>query len=93
MSAAAYKYNVTGPGTVTTTWSDLIELQQASIEPSGSGFTVSFETSPISVGGSSTVIGNFTDAVAGTYTVTIRGISGGTAAVQSLVVTILPRKP
>jgi len=89
VTAGAYKYG----SSVTTTWNDLIELQQASIEPSGSGFTVSFEPNRISVGGSSTVIGNFTDAVTGTYTVVIRGISGGTAAVQSLVVTVLLRNP
>ncbi len=89
VTARAYKYG----SSVTTTWSGLIELQQANIEPSGGGFTVSFEPNLISVGDSSTVTGNFTDAVAGTYTVTIRGISSGTASVQDLVVTVLPRTP
>lgn len=87
VTAVAYKYG----SSVTTTWSDRIELQQASIEPSGSGFTVSFEPNLISVDDSSTVTGNFTDAVAGTYEVVIRGISGGTATVRSLAVTVLPR--
>jgi hypothetical protein len=91
VSAAAYKYNVSSMGTVTTTWNDPITLQQASIVPSGSGFTVSFGTNPIFVGGYSTVIGNFTNAVPGTYTVTISGNSAGTDWVQPLVVTVLPR--
>jgi hypothetical protein len=89
VTAVAYKYG----SSVTTTWSDRIELQQANIVPSGGGFTVSFEPNLISVGDSSTVKGNFTDAVPGTYTVTIRGISSGTAWVQDLVVMVLPRTP
>ena len=58
--------------------------------PSGAGFTISFGTNPVSVGGqSSTVIGDFTNAVAGTYTVEIKGSSCGIDSVQFLQVTVL----
>jgi len=75
----------------TGNWTKAILL--SSTVPSGAGFSLSFGTNPIDVGGSSVITGSFTNAVEGTWSCEIKGSSGGLEDIRMLTVTVLPRGP